>query len=138
MHFRVPKDQATQAADVLAAADLRGIDSHGVARMKSYVDLLSEGLINPKPQVSVLRSTASTATVDGDNGLGLVVGPRANRMAIDMAEKAGSGWVSVMNTNHFGIAGYYVLQTVARDMIGWAMTNSTAIVAPLWGIERML
>jgi LDH2 family malate/lactate/ureidoglycolate dehydrogenase len=59
-------------------------------------------------------------------------------MAIDMAEKAGSGWVSVMNTNHFGIAGYYVLQAVARDMIGWAMTNSTAIVAPLWGIERML
>jgi L-2-hydroxycarboxylate dehydrogenase (NAD+) len=138
MYFRVSKSDATQAADVLAAADLRGIDSHGVARMSSYVGLLSEGLVNPEPQVSLVRSTPSTATVDGDNGLGLVVGPRANQMAIDMAEKAGSGWVSVMNTNHFGIAGYYVLQTVARDMIGWAMTNSTAIVAPLWGIERML
>jgi L-2-hydroxycarboxylate dehydrogenase (NAD+) len=138
MYFRVSKSDATQAANVLAAADLRGIDSHGVARMSGYVGLLSEGLINPKPQVSLVRSTPSTATVDGDNGLGLVVGPRANQMAIDMAEKAGSGWVSVMNTNHFGIAGYYVLQAVARDMIGWAMTNSTAIVAPLWGIERML
>jgi L-2-hydroxycarboxylate dehydrogenase (NAD+) len=138
MYFRVSKSDATQAADVLAAADLRGIDSHGVARMSSYVGQLSEGLVNPEPQVSLVRSTPSTATVDGDNGLGLVVGPRANQMAIDMAEKAGSGWVSVMNTNHFGIAGYYVLQTVARDMIGWAMTNSTAIVAPLWGIERML
>jgi L-2-hydroxycarboxylate dehydrogenase (NAD+) len=138
MHFRLPESDAAQAADVLAAADLRGIDSHGVARMRSYVDLLSEGRINPKPQVKVMRSTPSTATVDGDNGLGLVVGPRANQMAIEMADKAGSGWVSVMNTNHFGIAGYYVLKAVAHDMIGWAMTNSTAIVAPLWGIERML
>ena len=138
LYFGVPRDDAAQAADVLAAADLRGIDSHGVARMSSYVGLLSEGLINPRPQIKLLRSTPSTATVDGDNGLGLVVGPRANQMAIDLAEKAGSGWVSVMNTNHYGIAGYYVLKAVARDMIGWAMTNSTAIVAPLWGMERML
>ena len=138
MHFGVPKDQATQAADVLAAADLRGIDSHGVARMSSYVGVLSEGLINPKPEIKVVRSTPSTATVDGDNGLGLVVGPRANQMAIEMAEKAGSGWISVRNTNHYGIAGYYVLKAAERDMIGWAMTNSSALVAPLWGTERML
>jgi LDH2 family malate/lactate/ureidoglycolate dehydrogenase len=138
MYFGVPKSDATQAADVLAAADLRGIDSHGVARMTSYVGLLSEGLINPKPQVKLLRSTPSTATVDGDNGLGLVVGPQANQIAIDLAEKAGSGWVSVMNTNHYGIAGYYVLKAAARDMIGWAMTNTSPIVAPLWSMERML
>ena len=138
MHFGVPKSDAKLAADVLTAADLRGIDSHGVARMSSYVGQLSEGLINPKPQIKVLRSTASTATVDGDNGLGLVVGPRANQMAIDMAEKSGSGWVAVMNTNHYGIAGYYVLKAVAHDMIGWAMTNTSPIVAPLWGMERML
>jgi LDH2 family malate/lactate/ureidoglycolate dehydrogenase len=138
MHFRVPEDQATQAADVLAAADLRGIDSHGVARMSSYVDLLSQGLINPKPEIKVVRSTPSTATVDGDNGLGLVVGPRANQMAIEMAEKVGSGWISVRNTNHYGIAGYYVLKAAERDMIGWAMTNSSALVTPLWGMERML
>jgi L-2-hydroxycarboxylate dehydrogenase (NAD+) len=138
LHFGLPQSDALQAADVLATADLRGIDSHGVARMNSYVDLLSEGLINPKPQIQLVRSTASTATVDGDNGLGLVVGPRSNEMAMDMAEKAGSGWVCVRNTNHFGIAGYYVLKAVERDLIGWAMTNSTAIVAPLWGMERML
>jgi L-2-hydroxycarboxylate dehydrogenase (NAD+) len=138
MHFRVPEDHATQASDVLAAADLRGIDSHGVARMSSYVDLLSQGLINPKPEIKIVRSTPSTATVDGDNGLGLVVGPRANQMAIEMAEKAGSGWISVRNTNHYGIAGYYVLKAAERDMIGWAMTNSSALVTPLWGMERML
>src|SRR5580693_8184609 len=138
MHFQVPESDAMQAADVLAAADLRGIDSHGVARMSSYVDLLSQGLINPKPEIKVVRSTPSTATVDGDNGLGLVVGSRANQMAIEMAEKAGSGWISVRNTNHYGIAGYYVLKAAERDMIGWAMTNSSALVAPLWGMERML
>src|SRR5689334_10502135 len=138
LHFGIPKEDAAQAADVLAAADLRGIDSHGVARLYSYYGLLSEGLINPKPRVHIVRSTASTATVDGDNGLGLVVGPQANQIAMDMAEKAGSGWVSVCNTNHYGIAGYYVLQALKRDMIGWAMTNSTKLVTPLWGAERML
>lgn len=138
LHFGVPDEDATQAADVLACADLRGIDSHGVARLYSYFGMLSEGRINPKPKISIVRSTLSTATVDGDNGLGLVVGPRANRIAMEMAEKAGSGWVCVCNTNHFGIAGYYVLQALARDLIGWAMTNSTPLVAPLWGAERML
>ena len=138
LHFGVPKADAAQAADVLASADLRGIDSHGVARLTSYFDLLSEGLINPTPRIKILRSTPSTATIDGDNGLGLVVGPQANEIAMNMAEKAGSGWVSICNTNHFGIAGYYVLQALKRDMIGWAMTNSTKLVTPLWGAERML
>ncbi len=138
LHFGVPKNDAIEAAEVLASADLRGIDSHGVARLHSYFDMLSEGRINPKPEIKVVRSTLSTATVDGDNGLGLVVGPQANRIAMDMAEKAGSGWVSVRNTNHFGIAGYYVLKALERDLIGWAMTNSTMLVAPLWGAERML
>src|SRR6266699_216021 len=127
LHFEVPKNDAMQAADVLACADLRGIDSHGVARLHTYFDKLS-----------LVRSTLSTATVDGDNGLGLVVGPQANRMAMDMAEKAGSGWVSVRNTNHFGIAGYYVLKALERDLIGWAMTNSSALVAPVFGMARML
>jgi len=137
LHFGCPKADAEQAADVLACADLRGIDSHGVARLHSYFEMLSAGRINPEPHVEIVRSTLSTTTVDGDNGLGLVVGPIANRIAMDLAEKAGSGWVSVRNTNHFGVAGYYVLR-VERDLIGWAMTNSTKLVAPLWGAERML
>jgi len=137
-HFGVPPQDAALAADVLAAADLRGIDSHGVARLHTYFDMLSLGRINPRPKVRVVRQSASTATVDGDNGLGLVVGPRANEIALDKAAEFGSGWVSVCNTNHFGIAGYYPLQALKRDSIGWAMTNSTKLVAPLWGAERML
>jgi len=138
LHSAVPEKDAMQAADVLACADLRGIDSHGVARLHSYFDMLSLGRINPKPEIKVVRSTSSTATVDGDNGLGLVVGPHANQLAMEMADKSGSGWVSVRNTNHFGIAGYYVLKALEHDLIGWAMTNSTKLVAPLWGAERML
>lgn len=137
-YFGVNQEDAAQAADVLACADLRGIDSHGVARLHSYFELLDEGRINPHPRIKLIRSTASTATIDGDNGLGLVVAPHANRIAMDLAEKSGTGWVSVCNTNHFGIAGYYVLKALERDMIGWAMTNSTKLVAPLWGAEPML
>ncbi|HET6569785.1 MAG TPA: Ldh family oxidoreductase, partial [Rhodothermales bacterium] len=137
-HFGVPDEDAGLAAGVLATADLRGIDSHGVARLHTYFDLLSIGKINPRPQISVVRESPSTASIDGDNGLGLVVGPKANQIAMDKADAAGSGWVSVCNTNHFGIAGYYVLQALERDQIGIAMTNSTKIVAPLWGAERML
>ena len=94
LHFGVPEADARLAADVLAASDLRGIDSHGVARLHTYFDMLSIGRINPRPRPRVVRETPSTATVDGDNGLGLVVGPWANRIAINKALAVGSGWVS--------------------------------------------
>ena len=138
MHFGVSEVDARQAADVLAQSDLRGIDSHGVARLHTYFEMLELGRINPKPNIKIIREKASVATVDGDNGLGLVVGPKANEIAMDKAEQHGSGWVSVCNTNHFGIAGYYPLKALERDLIGWAMTNTTKLVAPLWGAERML
>src|SRR5512145_3047602 len=138
MHFGVPEADARQAADVLAKSDLRGIDSHGVARLHTYFEMLELGRINPRPNIKIVREKLSVATVDGDNGLGLVVGPKANEIAMDKAERYGSGWVSVCNTNHFGIAGYYPLQALERDLIGWAMTNSTKLVSPLWGAQRML
>jgi L-2-hydroxycarboxylate dehydrogenase (NAD+) len=138
MHFGVGAADAALAADVLIKSDLRGIDSHGVARLHTYFEMLKLGRINPKPKIRIVREKASVATVDGDNGLGLVVGPKANETAMDKAEQHGSGWVSVCNTNHFGFAGYYPLQALERDLIGWAMTNSTKLVAPLWGAERML
>jgi len=137
-HFGVPEEDARTAATVLQAADLRGIDSHGVARLHTYFDMLQLGRIDPKPSVTIVRESASTATVDGGNGLGLVVGPKANAIAMEKALAVGSGWVSVRNTNHYGIAGYYVLEALKRDLIGWSMTNATKSVAPLWGAERML
>ncbi len=137
-HFQLSEEDASLAAGVLSRSDLRGIDSHGVARLITYYDMLAAGRINPRPKIRTLRESASTATLDGDNGLGLVVGPRANQTAIHKANFAGTGWVSVCNTNHYGIAGYYVLEALKQDIIGWSMTNTTSLVAPLWGAERML
>jgi LDH2 family malate/lactate/ureidoglycolate dehydrogenase len=138
MRFGIAEADARQAADVLLRSDLRGIDSHGVARLHTYVEMLELGRINPRPNIRLLRERQSVASLDGDNGLGLIVGPKANELAMEKAERHGSGWVSVSNSNHFGIAGYYPLKALERDLIGWAMTNSTKLVAPLWGAERML
>ena len=97
----------------MAASDLRGIDSHGVARLHSYFDTPALGRINPKPNVRCSAGvTGDGGTVDGDNGLGLVVGPKANSIALEKADAVGSAWVSVCNTNHFGIAAYYPLQAL--------------------------
>ncbi|HUG90570.1 MAG TPA: Ldh family oxidoreductase [Planctomycetaceae bacterium] len=137
-HFGVLPDDAGRAAEILVLSDLRGIDSHGLARLAAYCELLRAGRINPRPNVAVVRETPGTATVDGDNGLGLVVAPRANEIAMDKADRVGTGWVAVRNTNHYGIAGWYVLEALKRGQIGWAMTNTSRITAPLWGAERML
>lgn len=138
MHFGVPEKDASQASDVLSKADVRGIDSHGVARLRTYVDMFKIGRLNPKPNIKIVREKKSVATVDGDSGLGLVVGSKANEIAMEKAAHFGSGWVSVCNTNHYGIASYYSLKALERDMIGWSMTNSSRIVVPLWGAERRL
>jgi len=132
------KEHAELAADVLLKSDLRGIDSHGVARLSGYVRLWEKQRINPTPNIRVVHETPTTATVDGDAGLGLVVAPFAMQVAIQKAEIYGSGWVSVKNSNHFGIAGYHALMAVEKDMIGFAMTNASPLVAPTFANERML
>jgi len=129
---------AEQAADVLLAADLCGIDSHGVARLSSYVRLWEEGRINPKPKIRVVHETPSTALVDGDAGLGLVVGPAAMRIAIEKATAVGTGWVAVKNSNHYGIAGYHAKLPLEHDMIGLTMSNASPLVVPTFSNERLL
>jgi len=110
-------EHAVLATDVLLQADLRGIDSHGVARLVGYVRLWEKKRINATPNITVVHETATTATVDGDAGLGLV---------------------AVRNSNHFGIAGYHALMAVQKDMIGFAMTNASPLVAPTFSGERLL
>lgn len=129
---------AETATTVLLSADLRGIDSHGVARLSGYVRLWEAKRINARPVMKIVYETPSTAVVDGDAGLGLVVAPFAMQVAIDKAVNAGTGWVSVRNSNHFGIAGYHAMMALQHDMIGMAMTNASALVAPTFSVERML
>ena len=129
---------ACTAAKALLSADLRGIDSHGVARLAGYIRLWEAKRANTKPNIRIIHETPSTAVIDGDSGLGLVVAPYAMQVAIDKAKNVGTGWVSVQNSNHFGIAGYHALKAVEQNMIGIAMTNASALVAPTFSVERLL
>lgn len=131
-------DDAATAAAALVAADARGIDSHGVARLSGYVRLWEAKRVNAVPHVRIVHESPSTAVVDGDAGLGLVAAPFAMKVAIDKAKNCGTGWVSVKNSNHFGIAGYHAMMALEHDMIGIAMTNASALVAPTFSTERML
>jgi L-2-hydroxycarboxylate dehydrogenase (NAD+) len=133
-----PEQDAELATNVLVSADLKGIDSHGVARLSGYIRLWEAKRINATPDIKIIHETPTTATVDGDAGLGLVVAPFAMKLAIEKAGKYGSGWVSVKNSNHFGIAGYHSLMAVEKDMIGMSMTNASPLVAPTFSTERML
>ena len=130
--------EAILASKVLVSADLRGVDSHGVARLSGYVRLWEAHRINAKPNIKITHETPSTAVVDGDKGLGLVVAPYALNIAIEKAKIAGTGWVAVKNSNHYGIAGYHAMLALDHDMIGISMTNASPLVAPTYSLERLL
>lgn len=123
---------------MLVAADLRGVDSHGVARLSGYVRLWEAGRINARPNIRVVHESPSTAVLDGDQGLGLLLGPKAMELAISKAKNAGTGWVSVKNSNHFGIAGYHAMLALPHEMIGIGMTNASPLVSPTFSTERLL
>src|SRR5678815_1391642 len=132
------EEHAATSAGVLLFADLRGIDSHGVARLSGYVRLWEVKRINTTPSLKIVHESPSTAVVDGDSGLGLVVAPYAMQVAIDKAKNVGTGWVSVQNSNHFGIAGYHAMMALQHDMIGIAFTNASPLVSPTFSVERLL
>src|SRR5690242_4013478 len=126
------------AADALVAADLRGVDTHGVIRFSPhawYVKWLSEGSMTAKPDIRVISETPSTALIDGDRGMGMVIGHRAMEMAIAKAKQSGIAMVGVRNSRHYGMSAYYAMQALAHDMIGIAMTNASRQVVPTFGRE---
>jgi len=125
----VPKDDAVITARMLVACELRGVESHGVAHLNMfYGRRIQRGLINLNPKPQVFSQAPSTATMDGDNGLGFVIGYHAMNEAISRAEKTGAGFVAVRNSTHFGAAAYYAMMALEHNMIGIAMTNSVPIV----------
>ena len=132
------ENDAVTATETLLSADLRGVDSHGVARLSGYVRLWEAKRINSTAKINVIHETPSTAVVDGDSGLGLVVAPHSMSIAMNKAREVGTGWVSVQNSNHFGIAGYHAMMALEEDMIGIALTNASPLVAPTFSSERLL
>jgi len=134
----VPEDDARICADVLITSDLRGIESHGVGRLKYYYDRIQAGVQFTKTEVKIVKETETTAVVDGQHGMGHVVAYRAMRMAMGKARRYGLGGVAVRNGTHFGIAGYYPLIAAREGMMGFTVTNARPAIAPTFSTEPML
>lgn len=138
MKSGVPPEDAMMVADNLVSADLRGIASHGVSRLPVYTKRIRLGLVNPCPQPKVVRSSVATILIDGDNGLGQVIGYKATEQALIIAREHGQALVGVNNTNHIGIGAYYALKAVQEDMIGLCLANASAFMAPWGGVKPLL
>jgi len=134
----VPDGEADQCADVLIASDLRGIESHGIGRLKMYYDRIKSGQQLAVTNFEIVRESPTTAVVDAHHGMGMVIGIKAMTLAISKAKTYGMGSVAVRNSTHFGIAGYYPLLAVKSGMIGMAFTNARPAIAPTFGVQPML
>jgi len=135
----VPGDDAQVIGEVLIESDRRGIDSHGIGRLKPiYIDRIRDGILNPKTTIEIIRERKTTAVLDGHNGMGHVVSKRAMEMAIEKAKAHGMGMVAVRNSTHYGIAGYYSTMATQAGMIGITGTNARPSIAPTFGVENML
>ncbi len=135
----VPDQDARICADVLITADKRGIDSHGIGRLKPiYYDRIKDQIQNPVTNLEVVREGPTTAVIDGHHGMGHVIGYRAMEMAINKAKQYGMGMTTVRNSTHYGIAGYYLLMAIENGMIGISGTNARPSIAPTFGVENML
>jgi L-2-hydroxycarboxylate dehydrogenase (NAD+) len=137
-HSGVPAPDAKIIADVLITSDLRGIESHGVGRLKMYYDRIKNGTHKPVTEFEVVRESPTTAVVDGHDGMGHVIGYRAMNLAIEKAKIYGMGSVAVRNSTHFGIDGYYPLMAVKAGMIGMSFTNARPSISPTFGVRPML
>jgi LDH2 family malate/lactate/ureidoglycolate dehydrogenase len=137
--YGVPIKDAEVCTDVLLESDRRGIESHGVNRLKPiYLDRIKAGIQNPVTQFEIVRETPTTAVVDGHDGMGQVIGVTAMNLAIEKAKKYGMGMVAARNSCHFGIAGYYATMATSQGMIGITGTNARPSIAPTFGVENML
>jgi len=134
----VPADDAEICADVIIESDKRGIESHGIGRLKYYYDRIKSGQHKVVTKFEVVKETPTTAVVDGHHGMGMVIGTRSMQMAIDKAKTYGLGCVAVRNSTHYGIAGYYPTMAVKQGMIGMSVTNARPSVSPTFGVEPNL
>jgi L-2-hydroxycarboxylate dehydrogenase (NAD+) len=129
----VPSEDAVTTTEVLLAADLRGVDSHGFARLPRYVNGIRNGVMTPRMTLRTVTETSATAAIDAENALGQPAAKRAMEIAIQKAAQTGVGFVTVRNSNHYGIAGYYAMMALQHEMIGLSMTNSAQLVVPTFG-----
>ena len=138
MKIGCSRKDAVTAGKVFLAAEVRGIPSHGMMRLKDYYELWKAKRINTKPDIKIVHETPSTATIDADHAIGMIAAAKSMEIAMKKADKAGSGWVSTRGSNHFGIAGFYAMMALEKDMIGITTTNANPMVAPTFSVSRLL
>lgn len=135
----IPASDAAIITDVLIESDKRGIDSHGLGRLKPiYIDRIDDGILNPVTRITTISDKATATVLDGNDGMGHVIGHKAMEIAIEKARKFGMGMVAVRNSSHYGIAGYYATMATSEGMIGITGTNARPSIAPTFGTENML
>jgi L-2-hydroxycarboxylate dehydrogenase (NAD+) len=134
----VPAADAETCADVIIESDKRGIESHGIGRLKYYYDRIKAGQHKVVTEMEIVKDGSTTAVIDGHHGMGMVIAKKAMQMAIDKAKQYGMGSVAVRNSTHFGIAGYYPLMAIKNNMIGMTFTNARPSVSPTFGVEPLL
>ena len=132
------EEDAKIIADVIITSDLWGVRSHGIAHLKMYHERIKKGLQLPQTRITIVKDTPTTAVLDGGNGMGMVIGHHAMKMAIDKARQYGLGAVAVRNSSHYGVAGYYPLMAVKEGMVGLSVTNAHPSIAPTFGLKPML
>ena len=136
----VPAEDARTCADVLITADKRGIDSHGVGRLKTiyYDRIVHHKIQQPVTEFEIVRERGATAVVDGHHGMGMVIAKRCMEMAIDKAREHGLGMVVARNSTHYGFVAYYPLMACEAGMIGFSSTNARPSIAPTYSVDNML
>jgi L-2-hydroxycarboxylate dehydrogenase (NAD+) len=139
LHSGVPEADAEIVGEVLITSDKRGIDSHGIGRLKPiYIDRIDAGILNPVTKIDIIKDDKTAAVLDGNNGMGHVVSKKAMEIAIEKAKEYGMGMAAVRNSTHYGIAGYFASMAVDAGMIGITGTNARPSIAPTFGVENML
>ena len=136
--FGVPVEDAKIAADILIAADQRGIGSHGLQRLTRYTNGLKTGVMKPIADIKVLKETPNTLLISGGDGLGQVVGYKAMKLVIDKALKNNIAFAAVRDSNHYGIAGYYAMMALKHNLIVFSITNSAPLVVPTHGKNAII
>ena len=131
-------EKASTVADVLVEADMRGISSHGVARLRRYVDHIKEGIIDPSGEPEIIFETPVSLVIDGNNGVGQYIAKFSMKRVIEKAKKNGIGMAAVRNSNHYGIAGYYAEMAVEEGLIGISLTNTAPLVVHTFSREPLL
>jgi LDH2 family malate/lactate/ureidoglycolate dehydrogenase len=133
-----PQD-AADGADVLTMADVRGVETHGVSNMlRQYVRDYKAGKLDPKPGWKITRESPGTAVIDAERRLGIIVGPKAMRLAMEKAKRVGVGVVTVFNSGHFGAIGHYAMQAAQQDMVGVCFTGAGLSVVPTFASKPLL